>query len=286
MVTNLRNKAFSLVELSVSLVVIAILLTLVAGGANLIMSAKLSSARSLTARSPVPKIAGLIAWYETSRRESFKTSEAVDDGQISAWYDVGPGSITKKYNTLTRTASSAVIYQQSGINKLPSISFNGTGRISISSFYQGTSTQNTIFFVSTPYSLNNAPTPIDSGTGSTATAISYLNSGIRIYAGNVADFMTSGCCSTNSSYIVAAYLNKTSSKAYINDANTMFGGAVGSSGNFVMEGLTIGTDRVGSYPFTGLVSEVIIYNRPLETQERKDVMNYLSQKYGIAVIGI
>ena len=286
MVTNLRNKAFSLVELSISLVVIAILMSIVAGGANLIMSAKLSSARSLTARSPVPKIAGLVAWYETSRLESFKASEAVDDGQISAWYDVGPGSITKKYNTLTRTASSAVIYQQSGINRLPSISFNGSGRISVSSFYQGKSTQNTIFFVSSPYSLSNTPAPIDSGNSFTATPISYLSNGIRLYAGNNANFTTSDCCSTNSSYIIAAYFNRTSSKAYINDAKTMIGGVVGSPGSNLMDGLTIGTDRVGSFQFTGLISEVIIYNRPLETQERKDVMNYLSQKYGIAVNGI
>jgi hypothetical protein len=250
------------------------------------MSAKLSSARSLTARSPVPKIAGLVAWYETSRLESFKANEALDDGQISAWYDVGPGSITKKYNTLTRTASSAVIYQQSGINRLPSISFNGTGGISVSSFYQGKSTQNTIFFVSSPYSLSNTPAPIDSGNSLTATPISYLSNGIRLYAGNNADFATSGCCSTNSSYIIAAYFNRTSSKAYINDAKTMVGGVVGSPGSNLMDGLTIGTDRNGSFQFTGLVSEVIIYNRPLETQERKDVMNYLSQKYGIAVTGI
>ena len=261
-------------------------MSIVAGGANLIMSAKLSSARSLTARSPVPKIAGLVAWYETSRLESFKASEAVDDGQISAWYDVGPGSITKKYNTLTRTASSAVIYQQSGINRLPSISFNGSGRISVSSFYQGKSTQNTIFFVSSPYSLSNTPAPIDSGNSFTATPISYLSNGIRLYAGNNANFTTSDCCSTNSSYIIAAYFNRTSSKAYINDAKTMIGGVVGSPGSNLMDGLTIGTDRVGSFQFTGLISEVIIYNRPLETQERKDVMNYLSQKYGIAVNGI
>jgi hypothetical protein len=66
----------------------------------------------------------------------------------------------------------------------------------------------------------------------------------------------------------------------------MAGGTMRNPGISTMDGLTIGTDRVGSYPFTGLVSEVIIYNRPLETQERKDVMNYLSQKYGIAVNGI
>jgi prepilin-type N-terminal cleavage/methylation domain-containing protein len=282
----MKKSAFSLLELSVSLVVVGLLMAMVSQGIKIIASSRLTTARSLTSKSPVPNISGLIAWHETSSVDSIKANEAINGKQISTWYDISPNSIPAKKNTLTRVASAAVTYKSDGINKIPSISFNGSGRISVSSFYQGKSTQNTIFFVSSPYSLSNAPTPIDSGNSFTATPISYLSNGIRIYAGTVADFATSGCCSTNSSYIVAAYLNRTSSKTYINDAKTMAGGTMRNPGSSVMDGLTIGTDRVGSYPFTGLVSEVIVYNRPLETQERKDVMSYLSKKYGILVTGL
>lgn len=282
----MKKSAFSLLELSVSLVVVSLLMAMVSQGIKLVSSSRLTTARSLTSKSPVPNISGLIAWYETSSTDSLKINEASDGKQISAWYDISPNSIPAKKNALTRVASVAVTYKSDGINKIPSISFNGSGRISVSSFYQGKSEQNTIFFVSSPYSLINAPTPIDSGNSLTATPISYLSNGIRIYAGTVADFATSGCCSTNSNYIVAAYLNRTSSKTYINDAKTMAGGTMRNPGISTMDGLTIGTDRVGSYPFTGLVSEVIVYNRPLQNQERKDVMGYLSKKYGILVTGL
>jgi len=282
----MKKSAFSLLELSVSLVVVSLLMAMASQGIKLVSSSRLTTARSLTSKSPVPNISGLIAWYETSSTDSLKINEASDGKQISAWYDISPNSIPAKKNALTRVASVAVTYKSDGINKIPSISFNGSGRISVSSFYQGKSEQNTIFFVSSPYSLINAPTPVDSGNSFTATPISYLSNGIRIYAGTVADFATSGCCSTNSNYIVAAYLNRTSSKTYINDAKTMAGGTMRNPGISTMDGLTIGTDRVGSYPFTGLVSEVIVYNRPLQNQERKDVMGYLSKKYGILVTGL
>ena len=287
MVTNLKkNKAFSLVELSISLVVIGTLMAIVAGSTKLIASSRLTSARSLTARSPVPKIEGLVAWYETSRRESFKPSETVDGGQISAWYDVSPGSITKQKNTLTRTASSAVTYQSNGINKIPSVNIDGTGKISVTSFYQGTSTQNTIFFVTRPYVLGgNTGTVIDSGAINT-TAVALVTGGIHAYWGLTGDATASNCCSTNENYIIAFYANRSSSKSYVNNATTMTGGSTVNPGTNILTGLTVGADAANSYNLTGLVSEVIVYNRPLQTQERKDVMNYLSQKYGITITGI
>ena len=261
-------------------------MAIVAGSTKLIASARLTSARSLTARSPVPKIEGLVAWYETSRRESFKPSEAVDDVQISAWYDVSPNSITKQKNTLTRTASSAVIYQASGINKLPSVYFNGTDKIFVSNFYQGKTTQNTIFFVANPYVLGgNTGTVIDSGSATT-TAIALVPGGMHSYWGLTGDASTSDCCTTLSSYIVAFYANGSSSKSYVNTATAMTGGATINPGANILTGVTIGADYNSGYEFTGLVSEVIIYNRPLQTQERKDVMNYLGQKYGITITGI
>lgn len=263
------------------------LMAIVAGSANLIASARLSNARSLTSRSPVPKIDGLVAWYETSRKESFKTSEAVDGEQVTAWYDVSPGSITKQRNTLTRAASAAVTYQASGIGKLPSVYFDGTNRIQLASFYQGVTSQNTIFIVANPsvaYSVM-----LDSSSGAGPSTISQnpdsigINLGSMVGTGTVTNPVVN---LTNSSYVVAVYFNGSSSKAYFNNALTMAGGATINPGTAVLTGLSIGANHVNTTCFTGLISEIIIYNRPLETQERKDVMNYLSQKYGITVTGI
>ncbi|MBU6141002.1 MAG: prepilin-type N-terminal cleavage/methylation domain-containing protein [Proteobacteria bacterium] len=287
---NLSSKsAFSLVELSISLLIISIIMAGIAGGIKMVTSARLANARSITATSPVPKIEGLIAWYETSRLQSFQPNESLDDGQITAWYDVSPGSIVNKKNTLIRnTPSTAVRYQLEGINKIPSIYFDGSGKISIADFYQGTTTQNTIFFVARPYALQaNTGTVIDSGNGAiTTTSISLVNNGIYANWGSAVSYTTTNCCSTNENYIVAFYGNGSSSKSYLNNATTMTGGANINPGSSDLQGLTIGADHNNLRNFTGLISEVIIYNRPLQAQERKDVMNYLSQKYGIKVIGI
>ena len=263
-------------------------MAIVAGSTKLIESARLTSARSLTARSPVPKIEGLVAWYETSRRESFKTNESVGSGQISAWYDISPGSIAKQKNTLARTASSAVTYQRDGINKVPSLYFDGTAKISITNFYQGTSTQNTIFFVAKPYALSGGVNIIDSGVGSTTT-IALTPSGMFAFWGVSATISATSCCFSNENYIVAFYANGSSSKAYINNASSMTGGVtfnIGGGSLGSLTGLTVGSTLDNNSDFNGLISEVIIYNRPLQTQERKDVMNYLGQKYGITITGI
>ena len=263
-------------------------MAIAAGSTKLIASSRLTSARSLTARSPVPKIEGLVAWYETSRRESFKPSEAVDDGQISAWYDVSPGSITAKRNTLTRTTSAAAVYQASGINKLPSVYFNGTGMFTLANFYQGTLQQSTIFFVIKPYTIGTwIPTIVDAGpSASTGVAASLNSNGTHIFAGTIADTVTSNCCETNKEYVVSVNFNGAYSRSFVNNAATKVGNTDVNAGTVAMWGITVGASRFNGYNLVGLISEIIIYNRPLQTQEMKDVMNYLGQKYGITITGI
>jgi prepilin-type N-terminal cleavage/methylation domain-containing protein len=282
-----QKSAFSLIELSISILVISIIMAGVAGSIKMAASTRLTNARSITANSLVPKIDGLVAWYETSRLDSFKPSEAVEDGQISAWYDTSSGSITKQKNPLTRTASTAVIYQSSGINKLPSISFNGTNSITLTNFYQGISSQNTIFIVANPSTLTTVL--IDSSASGSTTSIGQnsnaisMNLGSSVATGTVTNPVTN---LTNTPYIVAVYLNGSSSKAYFNDASNMAGGSTINPGTASLTGLTIGSTKTNTLRYSGLISEVIIYNRPLQTQERKDVMKYLGQKYGITVAGI
>ena len=107
--------------------------------------------------------------------------------------------------------------------------------------------------------------------------------------GASATILTASCCFTNENYIVAFYANGSSSKAYINNASSMTGGAtfnIGGGSLGSLTGLTVGSTLNNNSYFNGLISEIIIYNRPLQTQERKDVMNYLGQKYGITITGI
>ncbi|MFM7620236.1 MAG: prepilin-type N-terminal cleavage/methylation domain-containing protein [Alphaproteobacteria bacterium] len=64
-------KAFSLIELSIVILIIGILVAGVTQSSRLIRQMALSSARALTQSSPVPSIAGLVSWYEPTSEKSF-----------------------------------------------------------------------------------------------------------------------------------------------------------------------------------------------------------------------
>ncbi len=295
-----KNTAFSMVELSLVLIVIGVLAAGVISATSLIKTSRLTTARSLTAKSTVPSIEGLVAWYETSAIDSLKTSENYNNAQISTWYDISPASITLKKNTLTKTASSAVTYTDKGINNFASLKFSGTGtsssndasgKISLSSFYQGASARNTIFIVCRPSALpsgysrifiDSGDSSVTSATGIAATNSVYFNLGS---VSNTATGANPASFALEQNYILAIYFNGSSSKAYVNNTKNMAGDATTSPGTNFLTGLTIGSDHSGGYSFNGLISEVIIYNRPLQNNERTDIFKYLSNKYKIPVSG-
>jgi prepilin-type N-terminal cleavage/methylation domain-containing protein len=294
-----NKKAFSLIEIAIVVLIIGVLIVGVIGGTGLIRSATLSSARSFTVKSVVPQITGLVAWYETSLKESLKAAEASDGNQISAWYDVSPaalalqryditpGSATGQRNVLSRTASSAVTYQDLAINDVPAIYFNGSGNLSLSAFYQGDLAQSTIFLVIRPTSVGT--TLFDSYSSGSSASIGISSSTVNLNAGSSVSTGTSSNAAAfniGNDYIIAAYLNGSSSKAYVNDAATSAGNANIDAGSNSITGLTIGSNKSSSSAFVGLISEVIIYDHPLQIQERRDVFKYLSYKYKISVTGI
>lgn len=295
-----KPQAFTLIEISLVLLLIAVIAVGVLSATSLTTTAKLTSARSLTSKSAVTEIDGLVAWYETSLSDSFNTSESYNNKQITTWYDISPSSLVMKKNSLSKTASSAVTYTSNGIGGIPSLTFNGTGsnsvsdpngKISLSSFYQGSFAQNTIFIVCRPTAMPSSFTRIfiDSASGASVSASGiYATNSVHFNLGSVSNTATV----TNPAnfvlgqdYILALYFNNTSSKAYVNNTKQTAGNANVSPGSNGLSGLTIGSDRNGNYGFNGLISEIIIYNRTLKDAERAVIFRYLSAKYKIPVLG-
>ena len=283
-------KAFTLLELSIVILIAGLLTTLViVGGKSLMRSANINNARSATSESQIAAIDGLIAWYESSMPDSFVGSEsALNGSQISNWYDRSPTSLLLKKNALSATPSSAVTYNYDGINNSQSIVFNGLGKLSISNFYQGSFAQATIFIAFSPSSTSSA-TLLDSGPSSATNSIAISSNTITLNAGTAATTSTSGNPANftiNNKYIIAAYFNNSNSKVYLNSTSNVAGnGTALSIGSNIFNGLTVGSTNAGASGFNGKISEVIIFNRLLNILERKDVMKYLAKKYNIAVTG-
>jgi prepilin-type N-terminal cleavage/methylation domain-containing protein len=77
---NKKNtqKAFSLIELSIVILIIGILVAGVTQSSRLVNEIRLSSARSVTQSYPVYSIPGISSWIETTLESSFNSD--FDDG--------------------------------------------------------------------------------------------------------------------------------------------------------------------------------------------------------------
>lgn len=287
----MQKRAFSLIELSIVVIIISVLIAGIFMGSGLIKNARLSNARSHTAKSVILDTQGLISWYETTTKNSFNPGQTFDEKQLTSWLSIAPGAtvgLTNK-NKLTRVATSDVVYVENGINNLPSIQFTGTSsnNFKLEKFYQGSSAQNTIFFVFRPENIS-LKTIIDSYSGTYSVTIKdadevTLNAGSSVDTNTITDAAN---FTASQNYIMAVYFDGNSSRVYINDAITVIGNSNLNVGSNELTGLTIGSNASNSNNFNGLISEVIIFNRVIKLQERKDIMNYLSTKYKISVSGL
>jgi len=299
-----KQQAFTLLELTIVLVVIAIMTVGIFKGAGLVNSSKISVARSLTERSPVPKIDGLVVWYETSSLDSLLKSEASNNSTVTTWYDLNPTSVALRENTLV-TKTGAVKYAKNGINNVPSLQFSSKNDLSVANlqlaaFSQGSTAQNTVFLVfkqqSRTYISTDERWILDSHFLASSSAIGYADiSGVDTVRSNSGTTVYSGATNPPSfgdekSFIVAVYYDQAYTKAYVNDATVVTGGGYfnATPGSNKITGLTIGSlkNDNNANRFVGLISEIIIYNRVLKSDERKDIFAYLSKKYSIPVAGI
>jgi prepilin-type N-terminal cleavage/methylation domain-containing protein len=116
-----RNKnfktAFSLIEISLVVLIVGILISGVSLGVDLYNDFKLTTARQLTINSRVGRIEDLVAWYETTNQNVFSKGEGTfedlnkfeENQAINRWKDSNPKTSYKIDATQTATASQPTI---------------------------------------------------------------------------------------------------------------------------------------------------------------------------------
>lgn len=292
-----QKRGFSLLELSVVLLIISALMVSVIKGSDLIYQAKLSSARQKTADSPVFSIDGLSAWYEATLENSFKASEAINNKPISTWYNNSGNNPTNPNNATQAAPTQAPLYIASAINGLPVLRFDGTDDFMN---LNGTFLVNTNYTIFVVEQRRNSKTNnwIMGGTGADAFknfGLAYITDTSFICKHNEEEKATK-VADDNITYTVSAY---SAPKPIIHSItfNSNLGrvaydnGVQKSSINSAAAktplssnlGQTIGSYPVGTSYFNGDIAEIIMFTRTLSTQERKDVEEYLGKKWGIAI---
>jgi prepilin-type N-terminal cleavage/methylation domain-containing protein len=109
---------FSLIELSIVILVIGILVIGITQGSRIMREAKLKSARALTSSSPVNSISNVVFWVDSVSEKSFDANVA-DGSAIATWYDLNPQANIPN----NAIGSGLPTYTNNAVNGLPVVRF-------------------------------------------------------------------------------------------------------------------------------------------------------------------
>ena len=290
------NRAFTLIEISIVLVIISLLIGIISQTSGFIKKSLLAKVQILTKNSPVLYIEGLELWLETSLESSFE-KDIENDDIVKIWYNQNSKSYNKNNATNQITDTQPKYISNVFNNVIAGVRFDGDN--DILQFNDNQINNNfTIFIVA----INKASHQIDSetysGTGGTTQQkyILYPGHGGSSQAGVGISMGINGISSYEhgSNYMPAL--------AVYNDSNistkaNIFGIVIKNkqhllylNGSLVRTGLT--STRSNSYLsydiggglwgyWQGDIAEFIIYDRILKESEKTSIENYLSKKYNI-----
>lgn len=282
------KRAFSLIEISLVLLIIGIIIAGVTQSSDLVLSYKVMMARNTTKNSPVAATANLILWLETVLDESFDDTDSENNNSVSTWYDVNP--IGSSRQTLTQTLTARPTYIEDCMNELPCLRFDGTNdKFTFDGgFLVGT--DYTIFIVEQRRSNKSMNMFIG---GSSTTLNSNLQLGYRTDTTYIFDQLSNDHSSTVAAYTapiarIHSYLkNSTLGRDhYVN--GTLESGTDSGTGSPTDDIAAFPGSSIGHYSpeasfFNGDLTEIIMYNRTLNTKERQAVEKYLGEKWRITV---
>lgn len=294
-----KNSAFSLIELSIVILIIGILVAGVTQSSRLVAEMRLVTAQQLTQSSPVTSINNLALWLEATSDNSFATGTAGtytnvpkpdNNDAIGRWNDGNPKVITK-INALQATGANQPNYITNSINGLPALRFTNAASTNLSAALDINYTVNpnmTFFIVFKRIGSAADQCIIGHDNGSWDRFICAKHSAIAGSGGvsNGAAFSTvANINSANITLISLILQNSVSSgsNAYLNGGTaTSFTESHGNSGYTSLGIGSIAAAAVGA-SFDGDIGEIIIFDRALKTEERQSIEKYLGQKWGIKI---
>lgn len=288
-----NKKAFSLIELSIVLLIIGIIIAGITQSSRMIGAFRLQSARSITQSSPVSSIRDLALWLETTSENSFDSG--VDNGTaISS----GAGYVWKENNpqlTIKNTASSTSgpVYTNNCINNLPCLRFNGSSHYLNTTQSLGTTSALSVFLVFRASTLGVLQDFMVTRGSFSANDMSFTmtisNIDNKIYYRSTKSGATNAY-STDALTVSRAYVSNfidtgTAVTQYLS-SNATPTSTTTDNGTKSLATLTIGawdnTSTRTEY-FAGDIGEIIIFTRALKSEERVAIQTYLGKKWGITI---
>jgi len=296
--TNQRHQAFSLIEISIVILIIGILLVGVTQSSRLVNQIKISSAQSITRSSEVSSISDIVFWAETTLDGALTNvngSFQFEDGNsISSWNDINVRS-NPKINVLQSNTSFQPTFKQNGINGLPSINFNGVNQILLNTTATPLPLNDKNYSFVLVWRANSTNVPggqILMSQSNNAAQVNdmasfFVTSSVYGFAGNSNDYLPTTVI-PNTNYVSIFTINNnlsTNNISLYTNSNTAVTGSTSNPSALVLGALrfSIGA-RIDSVQFFGgLISEAIVFDRTLKPDEVRAINNYLGKKYSIKI---
>jgi prepilin-type N-terminal cleavage/methylation domain-containing protein len=294
-----NKKAFSLVELSVVVLILGILLVSITNYSNFVNKASLISAQKITKSSSIIRVENLALWLDATAQNSFKSDNLVDTSFLSNisdkqtigwWQDVNLQKVyPARLAMISTNLNNRPKYYVATINNLPALYFDGNDFLRIDDIPTNIiADQNeiSIFVVQKIKSSNLASFTINSSTQNSANAgerimlNAYYNNVFYFDFGNFNNGDRVTKIYSSESYLektqlISAIKNGYSSSFYLNANLEKVQNTISELNINLNRYLEIGTS------FDGYIGEILIYNRALRAKERMLIEQYLLKKWKI-----
>ncbi|NBV06437.1 MAG: hypothetical protein EBS06_04280 [Proteobacteria bacterium] len=277
---NKKNTAFSLIEISIVIIIVGLLISVILASSNILDQFKISTARTLTVSSPVNGIKDSVLWLESSLKKSFDASEQKNGANITAWYDIRES--VSKNNAVQSNSSNYPIYSNTTVH-IHAVKFDGVNsylNIANASFLNNT--DYTIFIVeqresnkADNYFVGDISAPEENVTNnnlvlgySSDKTVKHSQSFDNSYTSSLINYKAADKTPKIFSFIHDSAVGK---KTYVNGMLTASSADTNNLKN-------ISTLKIGK-SYNGKIGELIIFVRALTTEERQSIEDYLGKKW-------
>lgn len=308
-----KKSAFSLVEISIVVLILGLLIAGISKASDMILDSQLKADRALTNGAKVGRISSLILWLETTKLESLKDSERFDSNDVTEWKDITPPAIPKVIFK-DKGSTSTTTYKESGFNNVPAIKFGAATDLLYSYDPKASESSSTASSNANIYTSQSKLSFLNDEI--TAFVVALPSNGFQIFSfcpitiGASPGFaITEGCDAATYKLIRASFASTNIKFDYSNVTHTVTstatvpvvlslvknstnlyvkinGGASSSPTAPSAVNLALasynGSFRVGGGA-TGEMYELIIFNSALSDSDRQKVEAYLGTKYKIKV---
>ncbi len=285
-----KVKAFSLIELSIVILIIGILIAGIINSSSLVRKFRLSTAESITSSSPVAGIKGLELWFETTMDDSFKPNEALDNSPITEWRDINPQSTGKSYATPPATNNRPRFIEKGFDGVIPAVRFDGVDDFLSITGLNILSREVAVFVVAKRRAISSGTTTLSLFSASADKDWDNSRSFVAFQEGDGTTLQTFSTQVKSTAthpgndiaYIVETIFDGTNNTLYLNGVARP---SVATNSVFEINSAFIGArqDPASKYSYNGDIAEVIVFSRALTTEDRKEIEKYLSRKYSIKI---